>query len=311
MLWNWAWRVGRWFGIEVRLHWIFLAYVAFELLAAGFRGAPVHIEAIILLFLFGIVLLHEFGHCYAGRATGGEADRVLLWPLGGLAYVSAANHPTTQLIVAVGGPLVNVGIFLLLTPYVLFGGGSFGSYVLRLPPGDLLSVLYAINLDLLLFNLIPAFPMDGGRILRSLLWYRLGLTRATEICVQISRISAVLMVISGFLLPGHGGILICIGAFVLFAAESERRVVEGGGGSAWQGFTGAALRRGRSVSAGSWLKRRREARVLRRREREARARAAEEAEVDRLLRKVHEDGLPSLSRRERRFLEHASRRYKR
>ena len=319
-LWRWGIKLWTLFGIEVRVHLVFVLWIAFDLIRLGVRDG-LEFWAVTSVFLFGIVLLHEYGHCYAGRLVGGSAERILMWPLGGLAFVAAPYKPTPQLIVAVGGPLVNVAFLVLLTPAMLVSDhvlwySNLIDLRFGVPPSDrfhlYLSVFYAINLDLLLFNLIPAFPMDGGRILRSLLWYRLGLERATALAVPIAKACAVCMGIAGLaaLFAGvQGFLLLAMGVLVWFGAEQERRMVMGGYlQDEGQFFSGGGVPPARRTS---WFARRRQRRQERRLEREARGRVERDQQVDALLDKVHREGISSLSPRERKFLTDASRHYKR
>jgi Zn-dependent protease len=176
--------MGRYWGITVRLHFTFLIFAFYQVwqsenLFAGF------------LFIAGIyfcILLHEFGHAFAARWSDGEAEDILLWPLGGLAYCRPAWHPTAHLISTVAGPLVTLVLWL-----VLAGLAWVSEHIPALPPlvQEFLWLLSGYNLFLLLFNLIPAFPMDGGRILRDTLWHWMRPETATRIAVVVSRVIAV------------------------------------------------------------------------------------------------------------------------
>jgi len=131
------------------------------------------------LALFGIVLLHEFGHALACRQTGGQADRIVLWPLGGLAFVKPPARPGAYLWSMTAGPLVNVILFPLLTLFVV------ASVLLnwRSVHPDLCNfvlMIFLMNGVLLLFNLIPVYPLDGGQILRGLLWLKVGPVRSLK-----------------------------------------------------------------------------------------------------------------------------------
>ena len=129
------------------------------------------------LTLFGIVLLHEFGHSLACRQVGGQADRIVLWPLGGIAYVNPPFRPGAQLWSIAAGPLVNVA----LIPILLVGSRILGATGLAPASPDFwmwLSTTAWINFAILIFNLLPVFPLDGGQILRSLLWFGMGPRRS-------------------------------------------------------------------------------------------------------------------------------------
>ena len=208
-----AFRLFQIFGITVWLHYswfIALAY-GFEV-RRGVYHSPVWVFAEVIGMFF-IVLLHEFGHSLACKQTGGQASEIVLWPLGGVAYVNPPNRPGAVLWSITAGPLVNV----VLVP-VLFGGwflinrvGIFG--------GDpdllhFLSRLAKLNLVILIFNLLPIYPLDGGQILRSLLWFVIGPVRSLYFVVVIGFLGALGM---GLLALKSGDIW--FGLIALFAAS--------------------------------------------------------------------------------------------
>ena len=182
--------IGRYFGINVRLHITFLIY-------AYYRIMEYHSPVFGVCFVAGIylcILLHEFGHALAARWCDGEANDILLWPLGGLAFVRPAWDPTAHLITTVAGPFVTLVLWLTLKAAL--------PCCASLPAVHFfLHDLSVFNLYILLFNLIPAFPMDGGRILRDGLWHWLSAETATRIAVWVSRgiaiVAAVLAVYAG------------------------------------------------------------------------------------------------------------------
>ena len=182
--------LGRYFGINVRLHFTFLIY-------AYYRVQEYHSPVFGLFFVAGIylcILLHEFGHALAARWCDGEANDILLWPLGGLAFVRPAWDPTAHLITTVAGPFVTFVLWLTLKALTSVGMPP----VVRLFLHD----LSVFNLYNLLFNLIPAFPMDGGRIFRDGLWHWMSAETATRIAVWVSR-----------------GIAIAAAVFAIYAGE--------------------------------------------------------------------------------------------
>jgi Zn-dependent protease/DNA-directed RNA polymerase subunit RPC12/RpoP len=160
-------------GITVYVHWswFLMAYVQFQLQANSYSSpAWVVVE---YLALFGIVLLHEFGHALACRQVGGSAEQIVLWPLGGIAYVDPPPRPGAWLWSIAAGPLVN----LLLVPVTLLLFAVSASAGWADEFSDLHYFLYsimAINLMLLIFNMLPIYPLDGGQILQSLLWFAVG-----------------------------------------------------------------------------------------------------------------------------------------
>jgi Zn-dependent protease len=214
--------IGRLFGITIRVHFLFLIFIAFELWDAGRSGDWTR-EALFLGMLFGIVLLHEFGHCLGARAVGGYAEDILLWPLGGLAYARAPMRPWPQFVTVAAGPLVNVafcllsaaGIFLLSRGALLPGlnplhpglhvlnPARVGDFLLDTRWIQYLIIFYHVNLFLLGFNLLPIFPLDGGQLFQAILWKFLGLQRATLLACQVGLVGCVIFAFLG--LRGTGG----------------------------------------------------------------------------------------------------------
>jgi Zn-dependent protease/predicted RNA-binding Zn-ribbon protein involved in translation (DUF1610 family) len=160
------------FGITVYLHWAwFIAIWYFVSQAKGY-SSPIW-SVMECLSLFGIVLMHEFGHQLACRSVGGQTHDIVLWPLGGVAYVSPPQRPGAQLWSIAAGPLVNVILFpVLLT--VWLSARSAGWEEANHDAFNFLFMLFLINTTLLIFNMLPIYPLDGGQILRSLLWFVFG-----------------------------------------------------------------------------------------------------------------------------------------
>jgi Zn-dependent protease len=172
-----SFRLFRFAGIDVYLHWSWLVVGYFEVKsrAGQFRSPAWNLAE--YFTLFGIVLLHEFGHALACRQVGGVANRIVLWPLGGIAYVNPPPRPGAFLWSIAAGPLVNV----VLVPL------TFGLFVLCDTAGvaadlpdlhDFLRAVVVMNLGLLLFNLLPIYPLDGGQIAQALLWFIVGRARS-------------------------------------------------------------------------------------------------------------------------------------
>lgn len=181
-------RLFRFAGIQVYLHFTWFIVAAYELTQrTGVYSSQIW-AGYEYLALFGIVLLHEFGHALACRQTGGTADQIVLWPLGGIAFVSPPRRPGAMLWSIAAGPLVNVVLVPVLTVAVwLAAQGPNESpdlYVLT-------QWLWRINLGLLIFNMLPVYPLDGGQILRSLLWFPLGEIRSLQIASVIGLVGAV------------------------------------------------------------------------------------------------------------------------
>ena len=181
-------RLFKFSGITVYLHFSWFLIAAYEFTQRlGIYAAPVWAAAEVIA-LFAIVLLHEFGHAFACRQTGGFAHRIVLWPLGGIAFVSPPRRPGAMLWSIAAGPLVNVVLVPILTALV---------FLLGMPqPGgpDLVRFVWnvwQINLVILIFNMLPVYPLDGGQILRSLLWFPLGEIRSLQIASVIGLVASI------------------------------------------------------------------------------------------------------------------------
>ncbi len=173
-------KLFRLFGITVYLHW---AWFLVALWAINYRThvytSPVW-NAAEYLSLFAIVLMHEFGHQLACRSVGGQTHDIVLWPLGGVAYVTPPQRPGATLWSIAAGPLVNV-ILIPVTAAMVMMSSRLGWYDTNADAYDLVHNIWYINLGLLIFNMMPVFPLDGGQILRSLLWFVFG--RANSLLV--------------------------------------------------------------------------------------------------------------------------------
>jgi len=312
--WGWSLPLGRFLGVELRLHWILLLWAALDIVAAAFAEATTVGRAGVRLgALFLAAILHEAAHCAVSRGLGGDPERVFLWPLGGLAEAPSPPHPRARVLIALAGPAANLVAALLLI-YPVLSTGQVNSVLLSIGAAegdpDLLATLFGAHLDLLLFNLLPAAPLDGGRVLFTLLAPRLGEEAARERLVLASRITAVALAAVALLapLPGEGrGALLAVALVIIAAAHRVRHAApEGEGAEGWR----APVHRRRESRPARWLREKRERSAARERESAARERVAEESRVDDLLEKVHRSGEESLTREERRFLERASRRFR-
>ena len=177
-------RLFRFDGIDVFLHWSWFLVAAFEISNQSRRYSSLTWNVLEYLALFLIVMLHEFGHALACRQVGGTANQIVLWPLGGVAYVNPPQRPGATLWSIAPGPLVNVA----LLP-VLFALGTLSRWLgwAEAMPDvyALLRAVWFINLGLLIFNMLPIYPLDGGQILRSLLWFVLGRGRSLMVAASI------------------------------------------------------------------------------------------------------------------------------
>lgn len=174
----------RLFGVDVYLHWTWLLVAAVELQQRREVYASQFWNVAEYLTLFGIVLMHEYGHALACRSVGGVAERIMLWPLGGVAFVNPPPRPGALLWSIVAGPLVNV----LLLPVTLGLYAAFGHA--ETDVGQFVWALAMINGMLLVFNLLPIYPLDGGQILRALLWFVFGRANSLMIASVIGVIGA-------------------------------------------------------------------------------------------------------------------------
>jgi Zn-dependent protease len=231
--------LGRYFGINVRLDITFFIAFCFWM---DFQNPALSVALIGGLYF--CVLLHEFGHALMSRWCDGEANDIVLWPFGGVAFCRPAWHPTAHLLTAAAGPLVTLVIALALT--VL-------SVVLnRLPVPVFVSYVTAglayLNWKILLFNLIPAFPMDGGRVLRDTLWYWLGVEKATLIAVWISRCIAAVGILWAIYRQDYWFIFLAF--FILLQSQREYRMLAYESAGAQCGFSiRERFRRGRRQRA--------------------------------------------------------------
>lgn len=223
---RWSFKIARIAGIEVRLHVtlvLFLAWIGFSYYRVG--GASAAMDGLLFVVaLFGCVLLHEFGHALAARAFGIRTPDITMLPIGGVARLQRMpDKPWQELVVAIAGPLVNVVIALGLILWM--GHGTDLGHLERLhqPGTSLAPKLATVNIGLVLFNLIPAFPMDGGRILRALLAMTLPYARATQIAAWIGQALAFAF---GFIGLFVNPMLIFIAFFVFIGAQQEAAMAQ-------------------------------------------------------------------------------------
>jgi Zn-dependent protease len=180
-------RLFRLFGITVFLHWSWLIVAYIEINRRSGHYSSLAWNMLEYVTLFAIVLMHEFGHSLACKSVGGHADRIMLWPLGGVAFVRPPERPGAVLWSIVAGPLVNVVLLPVTWGLAL---------LLKRQPGlspDLVEyarTIFIINLIILVFNLLPIYPLDGGQILRSLLWFVIGRGRSLTVAAVIGVIAA-------------------------------------------------------------------------------------------------------------------------
>ena len=219
---RWSWKLVTIAGIDVYVHGTFLlllAFVAFSDLMAGEGAAAIVRGTLLILAVFTTVVLHEFGHALTARRFGVRTRDITLLPIGGVARLEQMpDKPRQQLLVALAGPAVNLSIALLLFGLVRLLNAPADIEAVRHAGGPFLTQLMWINVSLAVFNLLPGYPMDGGRILRALLAMRMAPERATQTAARVGQGVAVLFGLVGlFASP----LLMVIAVFVWLGAKAE------------------------------------------------------------------------------------------
>jgi Zn-dependent protease len=223
---RWSYRIGRVAGTDIKVHVTFLLIVGWWAAIGYSQGGPTGAvtSALALLALFACILLHEFGHILMARRFGVRTPDVILLPIGGVARLERIpDEPRQELLIALAGPAVTLAIALVLLAILRLSGSD--APVSRLTEQQpFLAQLVSVNLYLLLFNLIPAFPMDGGRVLRAVLASRMGLLRGTRIAATLGQTLAVLGGLYGITRPEP--LLVLVAFFVFLGANAEATAVE-------------------------------------------------------------------------------------
>jgi Zn-dependent protease len=223
--------LGTWFRIHVRLHASMIVFAALVLIFPGMFGGPRN-AVILNVVLFTIVLLHEFGHCFASRWVGGDPHEIILTPIGGLAMADAPHRPWATFITVAGGPAVNVILCLVTGVLLALMGVSVIPWDLLhlhrswIPQSGILITglwfFFATSWALLLFNLWPIFPLDGGQLLQSLLWWKIGYYKATNFACITGMIGAVVMAMLGIAFGELLLLFIAVSGFITcFALRRE------------------------------------------------------------------------------------------
>ena len=210
--------IGRVAGIEIRLHWTFFLLVALLAVATTDPQSPGAVSLTAwLVLVFGSVVVHELSHCFVGRTRGVVVHEILLLPIGGISKLeNLPETPNDELAIAIAGPTASAGLA------VLAGCAALLLDVRMLPidlvDGAFVARLFWFNVIVAAFNLLPAFPLDGGRVLRALLERRYDLERATRVAALFGRTVAVVMIVAGIFFDLW---LMIIGVFVYFGASAE------------------------------------------------------------------------------------------
>ncbi len=314
---TWSVPMGRIMRIDVRRHVSFVIFIAVELIRAAFDGGSLSLRlaALMLAILFAIVLLHEFGHCIACRRAGGAADEILMWPLGGLAYCRPPNRWKSHLATAVGGPAVNVGIAAVLIPILGLATGawfevaipnplSFGGLYHEAVAGSwALSILYLaghVNIIILLFNLLPIFPLDGGRIAQACLWSRLGYAASMRLAVRLGYVGAIALGAMGLVMGNFMLVFIALfGGVTCYVTHRQLAFTQ-----EMMGF--APDEYAENLYDAPARERQSSPRRRRRAARRAALLRQESNRVDAVLKKIAESGMRSLTWAEKRLLKKAT-----
>jgi stage IV sporulation protein FB len=345
----WSIPLGRVFGITVKVHWMFpVVALGLVLRWAMKSGLPegAWIDGVWLIgLLFASVLLHEFGHCFAARWVDGDADEVLMWPLGGLANVDIPREPRAHFITAAAGPTVNLLLAGLCTFLLAFAADASFSYqplwnpianlfrvdasgAIRLWTWDgqeqlvqhpwpiFLARMFWVNWVLFWLNvLLACFPMDGGRMLQSVLWPSLGERQATLFVVYSGFVYTAVIALVGIVYNEF--VVGCLAFFIGYSCYVQMFILETGGEEGLfgydfsQGYTSLERDAPRlTTKRTSWWKRWRDSRAAKKLQREMEVREAEERRLDELLEKVQKFGMSALTDEERRFMKRVSDRYR-
>jgi len=302
-------------GIRVQAHAMLVLYVVLVLLFGLGQGFTWQDRLLNVSLLFGIVLLHEFGHCFAARWVGGEADEIVMHPLGGLALAQPPRRPLPTFITVAAGPAVNVLICLIsgAVLYATVGWLPWNPLMGQSPAGWLgLSTLvhisfwiYAISWMLLLFNLLPIFPLDGGQMVQSILWPKMGYYRSMLVALTTGIVGSGIGVAFGLATGSY--MLALLFVLLLMGNINGRRQLKAAGPYAFAedevDYSASLFAHARHAKHRKLSKRR----IRRAQKREA-AERDEQDRVDAILAKVSAHGMASLTYFEKRALHKATER---
>ncbi|MHB1033354.1 MAG: M50 family metallopeptidase [Pirellulales bacterium] len=334
--------MGRWAGVHVRLHvsFLILAVVTVFLGSQMPPVLPLWYGAVGLAILFVGVLVHELGHYLTALHVGGDADEIILWPLGGLASATVPNQPHQELAVAMAGPLANLLVCVLLVPALVLWelaapsgakmpwAALIGPFAPPAGPAEFswiacLMLAFWVNWFLAIINLLPACPLDGGRAMRAVLWPVLNYPSAILAVMWSTQLIAIGLCLGAWWAGQRHPVawmpMVLLGIFFFFSARQEAEKLEDSGPGDdslgydfSQGYT--SLERHFDAASGpvppgpvrKWLENRRETREIQRQ----RSEDEEERRVDDILARLHQTGMQGLSREERALLNRVSARYR-
>ncbi len=224
---RWSWKIAEVAGIPIRVHLTFLLLLVWLFWVSAARGGGFSQAAQSVGFVlaaFACVVLHEFGHALTGRRFGVVTRDIILLPIGGVARLDRIpRHPREEVLIALAGPCVNVAIAAVLLLYMRLSPAVYDFGNPSLYERSFAAQLFVFNLVVTAFNLVPAFPMDGGRVLRALLAMRLDYVRATRIAANVGQVIALLFGVLGLF---GNPMLIFIALFVFLAAGQESAFVQ-------------------------------------------------------------------------------------
>ncbi len=291
------------YGINVRITYILIVFISIMILLELPNGLESFFSAaIVYIALVTFVFLHEMGHSLAAIKDGARVRAIYLHPLGGLAQIyGSLPGPGSEIIVAAAGPFVSLTLAAFFYLPLTFIGNGF------LP--DLLLTFFKINMALALFNFLPIFPLDGGRIMSAILVIKMGSIDAAEPAVKISKFGTIILGIIGviLLISGHsyGISILLIAIFIYFLGNHEMQTIDN-----ILFFASEHAPSSSPKEREGWLTRKINARKKKLREQKKEKEIAEREEVDNILRKVNREGISSLTSKEKYVLNKASQKIK-
>lgn len=225
---KWSWQIGKLAGIPLRMHATFFLIIVWVVFLHAGRGTAATLEGVaFVLLLFACVVLHELGHALTARRYGIRTRSIVLLPIGGVARLEKMpDKPSQELLVALAGPAVNVVIAAVLYAVLTLSGHLVPMAQLDVEGGPFWQRMMLVNVMLVVFNLLPAFPMDGGRVLRALLALATNYNRATQIAAVVGQAMAMLFGLLGLLSKPFNPFLLLIAAFVWIGASQEASWVQ-------------------------------------------------------------------------------------